>query len=81
MSILSDKEARQAAMLIVERLVVKEDEWDKKLVTNTREEYSLLLNAALNGILNDRVVVGRSGIWVDDLRVTPPTEYSTAAGQ
>jgi len=75
MSNLSNKEARQAAMLILEQLVVHEDEWNTKLVTKTQEEYSVLLKSALNGILDDRVVVGRSGIFVNNLRVSPPPEH------
>lgn len=74
MSDLSNKEARQAAMLILEKLVVHEDEWNKKLVTKTHEEYSVLLKSALKGILDDHVVVGRSGIFVNNLRVSPPPE-------
>jgi len=75
MSDLSNKEARQAAMLILEKLVIHEDEWNKKLVTKTHEEYSVLLKSALNGILDDRVVVGRSGIFVNNLPVSPPPEH------
>ena len=74
---LSNKETRQAAMLILEKLVVHEDEWNTKLVTKTHEEYSLLLRSALDGFLDDRVVVGRSGIFVNNLRVSPPTEFVT----
>jgi hypothetical protein len=75
MSDLSSKEARQAAMLILEKLVIHEDEWNKKLVTKTHEEYSVLLRSALSGIIDDRVVVGRSGIFVNNLRVSPPPEH------
>jgi hypothetical protein len=75
MSDLSYNEAREAAMLIVEKLVVHEDEMNTQLVTPTRRDYRLLLRAALNGMLNDRVVVGRSGIYINNVPVGPPTEF------
>jgi hypothetical protein len=75
MSNLSNDEAREAAMLIVEKLVVHEDELNTQLVTPTSRDYRLLLRAALNGMLNDRVVVGRSGIYINNLPVSPPAEF------
>jgi hypothetical protein len=72
---LSDKEAKEAAMLIVEKLVVHKDELNTQLVTRTHNEYALLLRAALNGMLNDQVVVGRSGIYVNNLPVGPPPDF------
>ena len=61
---------------ILESLLVKEEPYDTFYQTRTREDYDMLLSAALSGDLEGHISVGHSAIYRDKLRVTPPTERS-----
>jgi hypothetical protein len=57
---------------IVDRLVSKEGEIDRYLVTRTREEYDILLRAALGGHAPSMIALRRSGMWLERKRIVPP---------
>ena len=61
---------------IIESLSVKEETYDTFYQTRSREDYDMLLEAALNGNLEGVIAVGHSAIYRDKLRVTPPSEVS-----
>lgn len=61
---------------ILESLLVKEESYDTFYQTRSREDYDMLLNAALSGDLEGYISVGHSAIYRDRLRVNPPTERS-----
>jgi ATP-dependent DNA ligase len=61
---------------ILESLSVKEETYDTFYQTRSREDYDLLLNAALNGNLEGVISVGHSAIYRDKIRVSPPSEIS-----
>lgn len=61
---------------ILESLLVKEELYDTFYQTRSREDYDMLLNAALSGDLEGYISVGHSAIYRDRLRVNPPTERS-----
>jgi hypothetical protein len=61
---------------ILESLLVKEETYDTFYQTRSREDYDMLLEAALRGNLEGVISVGHSAIYRDKLRVTPPSEVS-----
>jgi site-specific recombinase len=65
-------ENRESISLIVDRLVPREGEIDRYLVTRTREEYDVLLKAALGGHVPSRIALRRSGLWLERQRIVPP---------
>lgn len=69
MNNVSDQANKPTLTQIVEKLVLREE----KFVTQTREEYDILFQAVLKGQLDDRVDLGRSGIWYNKRRVSPPS--------
>ena len=61
---------------ILDSLLKKEEPYDTFYQTRSREDYDRLLDAALSGSLEEHISVGHSAIYVDKLRVTPPSEFS-----
>jgi hypothetical protein len=59
---------------ILESLSVKEEPYDTFYQTRSREDYDMLLDAALNGTLEGVITVGHTAIYRDKLRVNPPSE-------
>ncbi len=59
---------------ILESLLVKEDPYDPFYQTLSREDYDVLLHAALKGKLEGVITVGHTAIYRDKLRVNPPRE-------
>ena len=62
----------ESITLIVDNLVPREGEIDRYLVTRTREDYEILLRAALGGRVPSRVALHRSGLWLERQRIVPP---------
>ena len=65
-------ENRESISLIVDRLVPRDGEIDRYLVTQTREEYEILLRAAFGGRIPSGVALRRSGLWLESQRIVPP---------
>jgi len=61
---------------ILESLSVKEEPYDTFYQTRSREDYDMLLDAALNGSLEGVISVGHAAIYRDKLRVNPPSEVA-----
>ena len=61
---------------ILESLSVKEETYDTFYQTRSREDYDLLLNAALAGDVEGAISVGHSAIYLNKVRVNPPSEIS-----
>jgi hypothetical protein len=61
---------------IIESLSVKEEPYDTFYQTRSREDYDMLLDAALNGTLEGVITVGHTAIYRDKLRVNPPSEVA-----
>jgi hypothetical protein len=59
---------------LLERLTVRNDQFDTFYETQTREDYQALVDAALAGKLDGIVSVGRSGIYLNKCLIHPPTE-------
>ena len=59
---------------ILESLSVNEGAYDTFYETQTREDYDLLLDAALNGGLEGLVAVGHTAIYRNNFKITPPSE-------
>jgi hypothetical protein len=59
---------------LLERLSVRNDEFDTFYETPTREDYQTLVDAALAGKLDGIISVGRSGIYLNKCLIHPPTE-------
>jgi hypothetical protein len=59
---------------ILESLSIREEAHDSFYQTRSREDYEVLLQAALHGEVPDHVSVGRSGIYLNKVRVAPPSE-------
>lgn len=59
---------------ILERLSISEEPYYQSYKTSSPEDYKLLVQQALNGRLDGVVSVGRSGIYFNELLITPPTE-------
>lgn len=59
---------------LLERLSVRNDQFDTFYETQTRDEYHTLVNAALDGKLDGIVSVGRSGIYLNKCLIHPPAE-------
>jgi hypothetical protein len=60
---------------ILESLSIKEEPHGSFYQTRSREDYEKLLHAALSGeIQDDQISVGRSGIYINKIRVSPPSE-------
>ena len=66
---------------ILDSLLKKEENYDTFYQTRSREDYDRLLDAALSGSLEgnveEHISVGHSAIYVDKLRVNPPTSDSS----
>ena len=61
---------------ILQSPLVKEETYDTFYQTQTREDYDLLLSATLSGKVEGGISVGHSAIYLNKLRVTPPSEMS-----
>jgi hypothetical protein len=59
---------------LLERLSVRNDQFDTFYETRTSEDYHALVNAALAGKLEGIVSVGRSGIYLNKCLIHPPSE-------
>ena len=60
---------------ILSSLSIKEEADGSYYQTRNREDYEMLLRAALAGkIPEEHLSVGRSGIYLNKLRVNPPSE-------
>jgi hypothetical protein len=59
---------------LLERLSVRNDEFDTFYETRSREDYQTLVDAALAGKLDGIVSVGRSGIYLNKCLIHPPTD-------
>jgi hypothetical protein len=59
---------------LLERLIVRNDQFDTFYETKTRKDYQTLVDAALEGKLDGIVSVGRSGIYLNKCLIHPPTE-------
>jgi hypothetical protein len=59
---------------LLERLSVRNDQFDTFYETQTREDYQTLVDAALAGKLEGIVSVGRSGIYLNKCMIHPPTD-------
>ena len=68
------KKARVSIEGIIDRLSVKNDQFNTFYETPTREEYFTLVDAALDGRLDGLVSVGRSGVYLNEYLIHPPAE-------
>jgi hypothetical protein len=59
---------------ILEQLSISEEPYYQSYRTSSREDYMLLVEHALNGRLDDVVSVGRSGIYFNQVLITPPAD-------
>ena len=59
---------------LLERLTVRNDQFDTFYEASTREDYQTLVDAALAGKLDGIISVGRSGIYLNKCLIHPPTE-------
>jgi hypothetical protein len=59
---------------MLERLTVRNDQFDTFYEASSREDYQTLVDAALAGKLDGIVSVGRSGIYLNKCAIHPPTE-------
>jgi len=59
---------------LFERLSVKNDRFDTFYETSSREDYLKLIDAALAGKLDGLVSVGRSGVYLNNCLIHPPTD-------
>ena len=59
---------------ILESLSIAEEPHNQYYKTSSAEDYKLLVREALNGRLDGVVSVGRSGIYLNELLITPPTD-------
>ena len=59
---------------VLERLSISEEPYYQSYKTSSPEDYKLLLEEALKGRLDGVVSVGRSGIYLNKLLITPPTD-------
>jgi len=59
---------------LFERLSVKNDRFDTSYETSSREDYLKLIDAALAGKLDGLVSVGRSGVYLNNCLIHPPTD-------
>jgi hypothetical protein len=59
---------------ILESLSITEDSSNQFYQTSSPEDYRLLVREALNGRLDGVVSVGRSGIYLNELLITPPAD-------
>ena len=59
---------------ILEGLSISEELNHQSYRTSSPEDYKLLVREALNGRLDGVVSVGRSGIYLNELLITPPAD-------
>ena len=59
---------------ILERLSISEEPYYQSYKTSSPEDYKVLVEQALNGRLDGVVSVGRSGIYFNQLLITPPSD-------
>jgi hypothetical protein len=59
---------------ILEGLSITEEPYKQSNKTSSPEDYKFLVQEALNGRLDGVVSVGRSGIYLNELLITPPTD-------
>jgi hypothetical protein len=58
---------------ILESLSISDEPYNQAYRTSSQEDYRRLVQEALNGHLDGVVSVGRSGIYLNELLITPPT--------
>ena len=59
---------------ILERLSISEEPYYQSYRTSSPEDYKVLVEQALNGRLDGVVSVGRSGIYFNEILITPPAD-------
>ena len=59
---------------LLERLTVRNDQFDTFYEASTRDDYQILVEAALAGKLDGIVSIGRSGIYLNKCPIHPPAE-------
>ena len=59
---------------LLERLTVRNDQFDMFYEASTRADYQTLVDAALAGKLDGIITVGRSGIYLNKCLIHPPSE-------
>jgi hypothetical protein len=67
-------ETKTALNEILESLSITEEPYYQSYKTTSPEDYKFLVREALNGRLDGVVSVGRSGIYLNELLITPPTD-------
>ncbi len=72
MSRFRASEKNNNATSILNQLAMQDSESRRYLITNTREEYDLLVREAFNGRLQDTITLSRSGIRLNKKQVIPP---------
>jgi hypothetical protein len=72
---MNKAEKKKIARSIVDQLLSQNAESTTYFVTNNREEYDLLLDAAFKGVIEDVIYLSRSGIWINRKRIVPPESY------
>ena len=65
---------RPAPAQILERLSISEEPYYQSYKTSSQEDYKVLVEQALNGRLDGVVSVGRSGIYLNEMLITPPAD-------
>ncbi len=69
------RETKKIALNILDQLLSQDSDSTSYLVTNDREEYDFLLDAAFKGVLGNLINLSRSGIWLNKKRIVPPESY------
>ena len=59
---------------ILESLSITEEPYYQSYKTTSSEDYKFLVREALSGRLDGVVSVGRSGIYLNELLITPPAD-------
>ena len=59
---------------ILERLAISDEPYCQSYRTSSKEDYKLIVEEALNGRLDGIVSVGRSGIYLNELLISPPAD-------
>ena len=67
-------ETKTALNEILESLSITDEPYYQSYRTSSPEDYKILLREALNGRLDGVVSVGRSGIYLNELLITPPRD-------
>jgi hypothetical protein len=72
---MDTSEKKKIVRSIVDQLLFQDTESTSYFVTNSREEYDFLLDAAFKGVIEDVIYLSRSGIWINKKRIVPPESY------